>query len=608
MATQLAADVVLTYNGITFPVYTETTGISGTPVYDASGRTVIYVVYNLTVRSIISVSGIVDADVGDEMDELRQALTKPGGELVYQNNGFGQFEINTLKADVKWGPKPKMLSWKPKGTTQSVEITWQVEVAITECEQGGTGIPLGSQRPPMEYCWKVNFAVDASGYTTKTVSGHVAIAQTRRGVTDRTLSDHADRLRESIAPPCPVRFRPTSRNFSLSDDKCRLDFSFSFEQMPPNVPPPGVIRVSATHSAETPNLAMAIWTGTISATYEVAFNVPRKETMLLFLELVQDRLDQFRKARQVVQAGDWAGGLLAAANLRGFIIPARLSISENIYDRESATFSLSYRTTLDKGSLPRAVELLGFFRPVPNGDWNRWYQSMREQRSPLHPRGTAGLGFDASEDRLIDLCLNLDQGVPLAAPSEFSIELGPPNAPGNDLSAEDVFRKINGFGEQLQPEQSWLDIKQALRVETTDNVQEQRLLPTAPVQDVRPQQFRPEDILGGIRLGPVDAPASVIQRRGKPTVAVILEGQGIRAGYAISPPTLNSIGGVEAIPANREGQEFFVSQVATESLYPICVARWRLRWLLPEMPKVPLGPPVNPMYGEVVVGEGRLKQ
>lgn len=607
MTSQLITDCELNYNGIAFPMYTAVMGIAGRPVYDSAGRTVTHVVWTLTVQTTLTVdSTLSDVDIGDEFVVLRAAMTRPGGRLYYRNNGFGDFEINTDNADVTWGPRPKMLSWKPAGKQYAIDVTWQVEVAIAECDNGNTGIPLGSPRPPLEYCWNVSYSVDKSGYTTKTINGHIMIAQTRRSVTDRTLADHADRLRESIEPRCPEGFQPGTRSFNLSEDKCRLDFTFSFEQMPPNIPPTGCVLVKATHNLETPNLAMARWNGTISATYEMRRGLSRRHAAIMFMDLLKSRIGEVRqKAAAPRDQPGWNGQLVAEANATNVVIPTRFSMTENIYERESASFSLSYLVTLAQASLPKAIEILGIFKRAPETPWSIWYESLRGKGQPLDPRGVAGLTFDIQDDRILDLCLNLDNGQPIgpqqpgggAAPA-------PDDGLADLLNAGNLFKEINPFGGEVQPLNSWLDHRNALRVEQVDNNVEQRLLPVEQVTDSKISQQGYEEAGGGIRIGPAGAPGSVIQRRGKGMIAVILEGRAVRAAYAISPPTLNSIAGVDAIPANRDGREFFRSEIATSSIYPICVASWRLRWILPEVPNFALSVPENPMHGKVITGNG----
>jgi len=601
VATDLTNEVTLQYNGVQFPVYTNSR-VGCRPVYDSAERTVVAVIYTLTADAVFSADG-AGYDVGEDVLTLRQALTKPGGDLYYRDNGFGTFEVNALNADCKWGPKPRILSWEPRGLENTVKVSWQVEACLAECERGSTGIPIGKPRPPMEYCYQVSYGLDASGYQTITYSGHVVVATTRRSVSDRTITDQADRLREQITPETPPRFKVGTRNFTLSEDKTRLNFTITFEQLPPNVPPPGVVRVTASHSMSTSPIAAAQWDGTISATYEMAYHVPRNQCLEHFLALVRDRLNhtslQGGNIRRVNAQGLAAAAMNARANMFGVIVPTRMQITENIYEKEAASLSLSYKATLPPGEIRRAIEVLGFFRPPPGaGDWRAWSASLSGAGRPHHPRGVAGSRFDPSQDRIIDLCLQAGGGDPIPLFAKGNGVLAPPGF--EPIAANQLLAKINAFGGELRPEQAWLDFQNHVRVEVDDPVAEQPLLPTGEVGRLPPAAGQGNAAGAGFRVAYRDAPKSLIQLRGKPGIAVILTGQATRAGYSISPPEISRVGGVEAVPANRQGVEYFEQGVVGNLIYPICVARWRQRYILPEVPK--LGIPVleNPMYGAVI--------
>jgi hypothetical protein len=63
--------------------------------------------------------------------------------------------------------------------------------------------------------------------------------------------------------------------FSLSEDKCRLDFRFEDQEMGEDIPPPGVLRLDAdmeAHNAEAS--AFQQMTYTLRATYEMAPGFP----------------------------------------------------------------------------------------------------------------------------------------------------------------------------------------------------------------------------------------------------------------------------------------------------------------------------------------------
>lgn len=93
-----------------------------------------------------------------------------------------------------------------------------------------------------------------------------------------------------------------------------------------------------------------------------------------------------------------------------------------------------------------------------------------------------------------------------------------------------------------------------------------------------------------------------VQLRTAPGAYLTLEGSAMRVGYSISPPEPDLPAGVEAVPMNVEGVHYFVTGVIGTGIYPICWARWNLRWFLVETPRGKIGPPLNPLMGAVAGG------
>ena len=130
-----------------------------------------------------------------------------------------------------------------------------------------------------------------------------------------------------------------------------------------------------------------------------------------------------------------------------------------------------------------------------------------------------------------------------------------------------------------------------------------KLLPTTPVRQVRGVQGSFEGSSGGYVVPYADAPGGIIQIRGKPAVAVVLQGYALRAGFDISPPELVTFAGQIPVLANRAGVEYWRTGIVANMLTPIVGAAWRFRWLLPQLPTGRLVSPVNPLYGGVSGGD-----
>jgi hypothetical protein len=555
----------ISYNGVTFATETETVEIAATPRYDSTGRTVSYIEYDLTLRALIygsQANGTGNASNDGNMQTLRVLLQQPGGALVYQNRGFGNLNINVAgPRDVVWGPKPKLLRWKPDGANNSAWITWRVTVAIPECPNNAA-----YRFALMEFVYKLSFRVDRSGMTTRVYSGHLAIPQTRNGgVNGRLLSDNADKYREQIFPQYVPGFRRIPGDFTLSEDKCRLEWSITDEQMGPNCPPAGMTEAKAEHSVSAPT-GLIQWTAQLSAEYDLAPGTSGGDAARAFSALWHSRLiATLRNAR--------IGG--QAVNLASYVITGFTMREPEIYGKvRKAAFKLTYTFTTDRKT---AFLASGLWLPVNplNQSWTVWNASMTGTGGPLGPRGSAGMGFVNSDDVLVDLCaqpstpVNNNSLVP-SIPPEVMQELRTPTP---------------------APNSSWLLYLIEIITQPRDNVSELKALPLGPaVYEATPTS--PAD-RSGFRPPYRQGVLSNFQYRSSPRQVVILRGRALRAGYPITPPQLVAVGGQPAVPANGAA-EYFRTGVVTNYGVPVVAAEWRFRYLLPDTPQLPVLPPSNP--------------
>lgn len=602
MSSLPSSPVFIFYNGVTFPTETETLNIAVKPVYDSSGRAVKYVVYEVTLRAVLTGGVGVTGGAGPGplpadavMADVRRRLTARGGEFHYEGVGFGQLSVNVPAAgptaggqptparDVIWGPTPRIINYKPMGQA-ACEITWVVEVAIPEC--GAAKYALS----PMEFCFRLTFDIDRSGYTRRTYSGFVRIPQTRKAVDDRTLSDQADRVREDVNPPLMAGFRRTPGRFTLSEDKCRLDFEVVDEELPANVPPQGVVEVSASTTAVTGEaLAGAQWAVTYNATYEMARDVPRSRAFKCFIDLLKDRV-----------------GGAGPDGKKPLILPRTLSVSEvEIYGRKAATFSATYQAT---GAKVDIVAASGMWRPVPGTDWGKWAASLAG--TAFSPRGNAQVKLDANVDAIIDLCgssaHNLSAGglpPPAAEASPYSLETSRPD-----------------------PKYSYISYGSIVHPEDQDEVHELKTLPPAG-GTISTEPFVPIPFPGyglstgasanaappgpsgsgpgtqaatidSITVDPSQTPP-VVQTRAYPSRYVFLRGYGVRAGYPVEIPDLVSVGNAAVTRACRvdRGEGVWHWLMATWFGVPVYAARWNIRYLVAGRPTSVKIPP-NPYISE----------
>lgn len=561
----------IAYNGVTFPANADTTAVQARMVYDPAGRTVVHTLYQVTIRAMIAADESNPGGTNDPtLQQLRALLERPGGVLTYQNRGFGNLSVNGpgQPRDVLWGPRPKVLSWEPTGDNLSAFITWQVEVAIPECPEGAS-----YQFQLMELNWKQSVSKDASGYSKRTVSGHYRIPQTRKAPLDRTLSDNADAYWEQVLatlPPPPVGFRRVPGELSLSEDKCRADFSYQDEEVGPNYLPPGVVFCDASHRERSRGPAFSMWEGELRGKYEVPRGLSPATVLPHFAALVVDRI------QSTLPPGT-------------AFVPTGLELGEpTIYEKPRAEVALRYRRTFRPekqglGALAgQLVGALGLWRPVPDNDWGGWADSMAEGANqgdvgaPWGPRGTAKLQFTNDQDAILDLCNDAT-----GAPEHTSALATQPEV--------QLFREAGW--EPPDPESSWLDYRAEIVLEPHDNVAELKPLALAqPSYDAAASG--PGDNSGGAVSPWAQGNASTFQYRASPRQVVWLRGYAVRAGYPINPPQLVSVGGQPAVPAN-DGTGYFRTTKAAVSIVPIYAAVWAFRYLLPDAPAGAVAPPDN---------------
>jgi hypothetical protein len=588
----------LHYNGYTFNEKTETVALSMRPVYDHAGRTVLYLLFSITVRTVITGVAGTDAEVG----RIRRQLTRPAGRLNYDGRGFGGLLVNVGAGpkDVVWGPRPQELSWKPLGRNLAGELTWRVDVALPDCDNAAY------QFRPLEFSFSVTHDVD-KGYTRRTIAGYLRIPQTRRGATDRRLSDSPDYYRERIAPPLLPGFRRSYGPWTVNEAKDRLDWSIVDDELRGAVPPPGVVEASLSHEVSTTTAGLTLWTGTIAGEYELAKFANPLLAVRYFMAVCKERI--FNTARAV---GKNASG----------IIPVAFKMTEpDAYAENRAKFMLGYTFVQPVKDILRAASL---WRPVPGSDWRLWALSL--QNTAFGPRGYAHLEFAAEDDRIIDLCdpspyigtLGAGHGGIGSLPRP-GVAVPIPAVPALPDIQEGILRNFP----TPAPASSWIYYESELWLETDQANTPIRPLPIrkaseallragtglVPGQkqsfwDVLADATMPiagfiNDLKGGKAvLAGVTTPndlANGTHHRGAPVCYVYLRGRAARAGFPVPIPLIRDVAGVKPVPACRlDRGEGFGQGVYKGVGVPLYTGSWNLRYYLPEVPRH-LPVPPNPI-------------
>lgn len=594
---------IIGYGNVRWGSLVDTVSMSVRPILDIAGRSVKHLQYDFTLKFIVGESS---QDVGLscdlEMAGIRAELSRVGLEFHYLNTGYGglqsvpagqanTFGLPTNSRDILWGPKPQVLSWKPNGR-QTAEVVWACQINLAPCPEDAA-----YEDGLLQWCYKISYQIDESGYTTKNISGTAQVVGYRSGgPTSRTIADHGDRVRERIEPPLSSGFRRLQRIFTLSEDKTKLDYQFTDTEEPPNTPPAGCVRVNASHTVSTNSIYSIKWKGTLQATYEVSRDTPRTTAYNMFFQLVQERIRS--KTNQIINIGQ-------NKNIRNVVFYRSFEATEpEIYGKQTAQFRLEYSFNC---SLLSLIQATGLWTPITTagGNWAAWSASMSPRA--WHVRGNARLKFDPTQEAIIDICEDTQPGKNLTAAL--------PKTPNRNLQA----KLIN---EIPDPKNSWTFWLSTITIQQTDETIELKPLPQMESPAYRKAELKPDRLTtrptsgyslqtqptqaeqeGFLVIGKVpgksiqpiaESPRAVnksielvTQQRTESTFVAILRGMATRVGYPIIPPSLREIGGRKATLANQAnlGDGFTTGTCGVYFDVPEYYCYWQLRYIIEGKPE-----------------------
>tara|TARA_R110002110_G_scaffold80234_7_gene209121 strand:- start:2372 stop:4675 length:2304 start_codon:yes stop_codon:yes gene_type:complete len=300
---------IVRYNNFKFPPALNASA-KAEPIYDESGRGLMYVRYQIKIEFIIClddvgelgeissesatykpyvrsdgsssssnyngpVSGhpnMTKGTIDPQIAHIRRKLMQPGRHLLVQDVGLGyDLNVNDPDAnpqsvdtglfDVAWGPKPINLSWESIASNRAARVVWEVEVAIPECEDPLAGskenrpqvwnIPQTAGALPVEVTQVVyNQSWDIDMYG-KTVKRYQAILQIRGTINPSNLVDvftSADGYRKYFEPDLKEGYIRT-RSYSLSNDKSKLTINITDAEHGTDFPlPPGASEMDVDYS------------------------------------------------------------------------------------------------------------------------------------------------------------------------------------------------------------------------------------------------------------------------------------------------------------------------------------------------------------------------
>lgn len=580
---------LFSYNGIPWTALYKSK-LEARPIKDSAGRAVVFNEYTLQVSGHVTASPGTTTDL--TMTLLRQKLQVPAAALIYSSKGFGALNVNVAGGswDAAYGPWPELLAWDPVGNDQGALVTWRCKVLVP-CEPSNKFLKKGI----LEWNYEESWDIDDDRYTVRTISGHLVIAATRPFVNSTTPPDRADNYRELLTPAPLVGFR-RKEHYKESEDKRRIEFSYTDEELPAPLPP-GTTRADVHHRFSwkaQPHGAPPL-TGSLSGSLTVPAGQPKSAIwdglfLILFSKLGLGRPGPTGALVPV------AGSVDKAIAQSTYLLRS-VEVDDDVFGR-GASFRVEYWcVSKANATLSSFLAASQLWQPVGGVTWAKWQASLLGVSGP---RGNAGLV--GSGDVIVDLCSG---GQPV-------LKAGSP--PGKTPYKPPITRSGFKLPKLLLPQFSWLWYELRVRLIEDDRAVRHKPLKTKkPPTPVEPldgffQQGKAGNpplqgivgqgaaqpaarARGSAGAGVTSSTMDLIQQVGSPSYNLRLEGRAARIGYPIPTPRVKSVGGIPLTQAHQDVQQ---QQAATVSGLPIYTSTWVIDYILPDDPQGDLPMPVNP--------------
>ena len=370
------------YNGVTFGganvfgstnMYEPRVTLSGKMVYDDANRSVIGVQYTLTVQTVVF--GSDEAETTAVIKSLRDRLSTPGKTLELDGLGLG---FATDPTDITWGPKPITFDTRSVGSNIAIELIWSIEFTVNHCASTS-----GNPNQWMAFNYTTDWGYDFEGQGTRTISGYIQVAQTRKGDVAKHV---ADAVRDRLNVVVPVGFRRDSFTFNENASKDRISFSIRDVQLDAEAFPVDITEASGTSSVSAQGIAGVTGNAVLTMAVTTAPGVPRNRAgQVFFPAAMKKQLELNRDIR--------------GRDGKGQALPVSMTLSHELWTRRS-NFQMVWALT---GCAFDALAKGGVWVPVADGNYDRWKASM--DRLWVN-RGTTDLGTVASEDIIVNLCVS----------------------------------------------------------------------------------------------------------------------------------------------------------------------------------------------------------
>ncbi len=520
----------LQYNGIDFDKSTRLV-VKADDVYTADGRVVEYTKYKIIAKVYVhegegGEEGGSFSGTDDPMQKIHEKLSQPGKRLILKGKGFHE-DIDTNETpDVKFGPKPKVRNWTPIGANVTVELIWECELCIKECD---SSLPLH----PDGFVYSTTVDID-DGWTTRNTTGYFSI----QNWWDNGKAKYTpDKWRERFKARTPLGFR-RHQEWRISEDKLRLEFSLvDTEIRSPNALPRNMVRAEGTHRTSWSGRSNIRHGNNLTLRFERAANKSPADAWIHALAILNQRMAPARESGRTVLLDE-------------------IEVEEDIF---GYTTEVSFRWQIYP-PLNDFLKVSGLWTPLGT-DWSRWRTSM-ENNKVFDPRGYANWKHKQNDDLIVDLCENTQRPELNDTVDKFRnrtrvipslVNVCPPK--------ETSYIKFNVYVAPYR--ENWTVQHSILQPSPGDSVDTDML----------------ED--GTINFGEGGEIPDILQQSSSASYGIIFYGHALRACYPIPRPKLTQVGDKKPVEVRAKFAQRHSANLLGVTIY---AAAWAIHYKLEDSP------------------------
>lgn len=504
--------------------------------YDKSDREILGTDYTLLVSCQVYDDDI--ATLKKITKYIRSKLEHPRKQLWIQGFGLG---FDYVHADLSWGPKPRECSFTPLGTN-AYSLSWGVDFFVSSCtkmynqtEGGNEGEVFDSGKILMSLSFESTWQNDFEGVPKRIISGSVEIPVYIDPRNSNRMKYTVDYVKDNLGIYLPPGFRRVTNVWKRNSSFDQIDFTVVDEFLPGTSPPEGCIHADADVTFRSQGVGLNKGAVTLNMNLRVSPSYPASLAGLIFLQAAQTKYQN----------------MLAASNANSsVIVPTSLFIRNGKYDNARETqASMTWEVTNTISSM--MLQAAGIWEPVTENSYDKWKTSISNlwgNRGALVGPDGRGVTESTDDSVVISVCDKL-----------YYKEIGKLSYEGSNTQ-----QKLNfGFScPVIPPDGGWIGHQLKLRVltdarstwhEVLKEVQSNNY-PSYPSQPKsKNTSSENQEIydyeLGGSTGNKVDisTPSTYYEYKGKPVQYVALQFMGLRMTHNPEVPTVESIGGYQAI-------------------------------------------------------------